>query len=181
MANLLNIVNEDDEVIGQEERAVIHRDGRLHREVHVYFITPDGGLILQHRAKDKDMYPDMLDATVGGHVEIGQSYTEAAIAEASEETGQVITKDDLIDIGKKRQSSVDKVTGKNNNVFKYYFAYVFRGEVGDLQIESGKAIGFEKWPLPRFKDLPDNESKLFVPSTLRFVTEYADRLIDLSR
>ncbi|HZJ41249.1 MAG TPA: hypothetical protein VFD16_03225, partial [Candidatus Saccharimonadales bacterium] len=74
MKSLLNIVDANDNIIGERERAEIHRLGLLHREIHVYFLTPDKKFIFQHRAKDKDSYPDLLDATVGGHVEIGDTY-----------------------------------------------------------------------------------------------------------
>jgi isopentenyldiphosphate isomerase len=85
--NFLEVVNENDEVVGTESRESIHQKGLFHREVHVLFYTPKGEIIFQHRAKDKDMYPDLLDATVGGHVEIGDSYEATAIKEAAEETG----------------------------------------------------------------------------------------------
>jgi len=69
LKQILEIVNENDEVIGLENRTKIHTEGLLHREIHVWFITPNGEIVFQHRAKDKDTYPDKLDATVGGHVE----------------------------------------------------------------------------------------------------------------
>lgn len=119
MKELLNIVDEEDKVIGQAPREEIHKNGLLHREIHVYFITPNQELIFQHRAKDKETFPDLLDATVGGHVEIGHSYEETAIKEAEEETGVKINLSDLIPINKIRKSGVDKITGKINNVFNF--------------------------------------------------------------
>lgn len=94
MAEYLNIVNENDEIIGQETRENIHKQGLLHHEVHVHFITPNKEIIFQHRAKDKDFYPDLLDATVGGHVEIGDTYEKTAIKETREETGLIINEED---------------------------------------------------------------------------------------
>ena len=63
---MLEVVNEQDIVIGLESRSMIHQKGLLHREIHIWFITPEGEIIFQHRAKTKDTYPDKLDATVGG-------------------------------------------------------------------------------------------------------------------
>lgn len=83
----LEVINENDEVIGLESRKVIHQKGLLHREIHILFMTPNREIIFQHRAKDKDTYPDKLDATVGGHVEPGISYEDTAIKECKEETG----------------------------------------------------------------------------------------------
>jgi len=47
------------------------KKGCFIEKIHVWFVTPDGEIIFQRRAKDKDTYPDLLDATVGGHVEPG--------------------------------------------------------------------------------------------------------------
>lgn len=63
---MLEVVDENDNIIGFETRAKVHEQGLLHREIHIFFITPNGEVIFQHRAKDKDTYPDKLDATVGG-------------------------------------------------------------------------------------------------------------------
>ncbi|MCL4437679.1 NUDIX domain-containing protein [Patescibacteria group bacterium] len=77
----LNIVDESGNIIGEETRCNIHKNGLLHKEIHVWFYTPKGEIIFQHRAKNKDVYPDLLDATVGGHVEIGDDYEHAALKE----------------------------------------------------------------------------------------------------
>ena len=117
MAEFLNIVSEDDEIIVPGTRERIHKEGLLHQEVHIYFVTPKKEIIFQHRAKDKDTFPDLLDATVGGHVEIGQSYEETAIKESEEETGVKIDKNDLIFINKFKKHSKDDVTAKINYAF----------------------------------------------------------------
>lgn len=84
---MLEVINENDNIIGLETRSKIHQDGLLHREIHIWFLTPKSEIIFQHRAKDKDTHPDKLDATVGGHVEPKMSYEETAIKECKEETG----------------------------------------------------------------------------------------------
>jgi isopentenyldiphosphate isomerase len=70
---ILNIIDEEGNILGEATRQEIHEKGLLHGEVHVWFYTPDRQLIFQHRAKDKETWPDLLDATVGGHVEIGDT------------------------------------------------------------------------------------------------------------
>jgi isopentenyldiphosphate isomerase len=161
---LLEIVNEQDEVIGQETRDKIHTEGLLHREIHVWFITPDGSIVFQHRAKDKDTYPDLLDATVGGHVEIGQTYEQTAVKETKEETGVDIVMSDLHLLKKVHRRSIDSVTGKINYAFRVQYAYMYRGNIADLKIEKGKAIGFEAWPIEKIFVLSDNEKRLFIPA-----------------
>ncbi|MCX6795686.1 MAG: NUDIX domain-containing protein [Candidatus Falkowbacteria bacterium] len=168
MKELLNIVSEDDEIIGAETREKIHQEGLLHRETHVYFVTPKREIIFQHRAKDKDTYPDLLDATVGGHVEIGDSYEETALKESLEETGIKIDPCDLLLIKKIRKNAEDKVTGKINNVFTSRYLYIYRGDVADLKVEKGKAIGFEVWSMERLTNLSDKERARFIQAILDF-------------
>lgn len=170
MKSILNIVNENDEVIGQETREKIHQDGLLHREVHVYFITPNKEIIFQHRAKDKETYPDLLDATVGGHVEIGDNYEKTALKETLEETGINIKASNLIFINKIKKYSEDKVTNKINNVFNTRYAYIYSGKIEDLKIEPGEALGFEKYSLDKLLSLTDEEKTKFIPFILYLAT-----------
>ena len=168
MKEFLNIVSEDDQIIGQESREKIHQEGLLHREIHVYFVTPNKEIIFQHRAKDKDTYPDLLDATVGGHVEIGDTYEKTAIKETQEETGLIIDTEDLIFLSKTKRRSEDKATGKINNAFRETYIYIFRGDIKDLQIEEGKSLGFEIWPMERLLNIDEADSKRFIPYILDF-------------
>lgn len=170
MKKILNIVNDHDEIISEETRENIHKNGLLHREIHVYFITPNKEIIFQHRAKDKDVYPNLLDATVGGHIEIGDSYEETAIKETGEETGVKIKSSDLILINKIKKYSEDKTANKINNVFNARYVYIYKGDVKDLKIEAGKALGFEVWTLNKLLNLTDEEKTRFIPYVLHFAT-----------
>ncbi len=172
----LNIVDENDNIIGQESREKIHNEGLLHREIHVYFITPDREVIFQHRAKDKDTYPNLLDATVGGHVDLGDSYQEAVIREIKEETGLKVDIDDLVLFSKvRRKAFFDKLTGKVNNAWWENYIYNFKAELSDLKTEKGKALGFESWSMERLKNISEEEKKRFIPYVIDFVL---DNLID---
>lgn len=175
MKESLNIVNEEDEVIGIESREKIHQEGLLHREIHVYFITPKKELIFQCRAKNKDTFPGLLDATVGGHVEIGDSYEKTAVKETREETGIEINPEDLILIKKNKGYGKDLATGKINYAFQNRYLYVFKGQAEDLKVEEGKALGFEFWPLEKLLLLDEGERKKFIPGILNFaVNELAE-------
>ncbi|MCK5320595.1 NUDIX domain-containing protein [Candidatus Parcubacteria bacterium] len=166
----LNIVDENDNILGTEDRKIIHEKGLLHREVHVHFVNFENGIIFQHRAKDKDTFPDLLDATVGGHVEIGDSYEGTAIKETFEETGVKISEKDLIIIDKIHKSSKDEVTGMINHAFQKEFIYIYNGSVDDLKVEEGKALGFEIWPIKKLMNLNDDEKSKFIPCVYGFVT-----------
>ena len=178
--DLLNIVNNNDEIIGTADRKEVHRLGLLHREIHVYFVTPNHEIIFQHRAKDKDTFPDLLDATVGGHVDIGYNYEETAIKETLEETGIKINKDDLILINKIQKGTKDQITNKINNVFNTRYLYIYRGKIADLKIELGKAIGFEVWSIAKIMNITPKERTKFIPYIIDFaindLIEFISRL-----
>lgn len=162
----LNIIDENGNIIGEETRENIHNKGLLHKEIHVWFYTPKGEIIFQHRAKDKDTHPDMLGASVGGHVEIGVDYESAALQELEEETGIKTVKDDIIFIQTVRSKNFDTTTNKTNNVIRAVYAYRYDGKVEDLNIEKGKAIGFESWPFEKIFNISDEDRKRFIPSIL---------------
>ena len=160
----LNTVDESGKIIGEETREDIHNQGLLHREIHVWFYTPIGEIIFQHREKDKDTYPDLLDATVGGHVEIDSDYENTALQELVEETGIKIEKKNLAFIQMVRSKTFDTATDKTNNVIRAIYAYRYEGKVEDLKVEKGKAIGFESWPLEKIFNISDEDKKHFIPS-----------------
>jgi isopentenyldiphosphate isomerase len=164
---ILEVVDANDNVIGQATRQEIHEKGLLHREIHVWFITPKGEIVFQHRAKDKDTYPDLLDATVGGHVEVGDSYEKTAIKEMEEETGIRAKVEDLHFLKKFFKCSEDKVTGMINNTVRSQYAYVYSGKLEDLHVEEGKALGFEAWPIDQLSHLSEDNQKKFISSILQ--------------
>ncbi|MFZ4648958.1 MAG: NUDIX domain-containing protein [Patescibacteria group bacterium] len=171
MEELLNVVNENDEVIGVETREKIHQEGLLHREVSVYFITPDREIIFQRRSKNKSACPDLLGAAVAGHVAAGETYEKTAEREALEETSILINKDDLILVRKDRASQPRSIGKKENNIFRSRYLYVYRGQINDLKIEDNEGAGFESWPIKNLMNMSDIDKLKFVPSTIKFVTE----------
>lgn len=162
----LEIVNENDEVIGLESRRVIHQKGLLHREIHIWFMTPNREIVFQHRAKDKDTYPDKLDATVGGHVDPGMSYDETALKEGKEETGIDLDPLKLKVVKKMRKQSFDEATKLTNNTIRMQYVYLFEGKSEDLKVEDGKAIGFEVWKIDSLPTLSKDEQNKFIPMIL---------------
>jgi isopentenyldiphosphate isomerase len=85
---IFDVVDEQDKVIGQASRQEVHSNPSLiHRVVHVLVFNPEGKLFLQKRSPFKDMQPGKWDTSVGGHVDAGESYEQAAIREMSEELG----------------------------------------------------------------------------------------------
>lgn len=159
---MLEIIDDNDNVIGLETRAKIHQDGLLHREIHIWFLTTKGEIIFQHRAKNKDTYPDKLDATVGGHVEPRMSYEDTAIKECKEETGIDINPSKIIFLTKMRKKSFDEVTGMTNNTIRSQYAYLYKGHISDLRVEEDESEGFEIWKVDNLPSLSKKDKDRFV-------------------
>lgn len=83
----LDVINEEDEVIGKETRKKIHELGLWHRGVHVFLFNEQGQMLIQKRSADRTSSPSLLDCSVSEHVQAGESYFEAAIRGMKEELG----------------------------------------------------------------------------------------------
>ncbi len=84
MANteLVDIVNEKNNVVGSASVAKAHEKKLLHRVVGVFVFDVDGSLYLQTGNKY-----GKIDLPVGGHVQHGETYEDAAKREMLEEIG----------------------------------------------------------------------------------------------
>ncbi len=87
---IFDVVNERDEVIGQNTRREVHRLGLKHRAVHVLVFNKKGDVFLQKRSKSKDTFPGAWDSSASGHVDSGEDYDACAIRELREEIGLVV-------------------------------------------------------------------------------------------
>lgn len=86
-AEMLDVVDADDQVVETLSRGEIHQRHLIHRSVHVLVFADDGRLLLQKRSMQKDECAGMWDTSCAGHVESGQSYAETAPRELEEELG----------------------------------------------------------------------------------------------
>jgi isopentenyldiphosphate isomerase len=85
---IFDVVNERDEVIGQERRAEVHRLGLRHRAVHILLFNGRGELFLQKRSMSKDTWPGRWDSSASGHLDSGEDYEACAVREVREELGR---------------------------------------------------------------------------------------------
>ncbi len=75
-------------VTGQALRSRCHGHPELvHRAAHVMVFHPDGRLLLQKRAMNKQVQPGKWDMSVGGHLSAGDSWEQGVLRELQEELG----------------------------------------------------------------------------------------------
>ena len=129
----------------------------------MWLYMPDGDVILQRRAKGKDLYPGLLDAAVGGHVEAGSDYLATAVAEMREETGIEADSSLLEFVTMYRGKSRDEPTGHTNNFLRAEYMYRYDGRMDDLRVEEGEGSGFEAWSVDCFLPLSEDDRRRIVP------------------
>lgn len=84
---VFDVVNDQDEVIGQAPRSEVHRRKLNHRAVHVLIFNSRGELFLQKRSQQKDCFPGAWDSSASGHLDRGEDYDACALREVREELG----------------------------------------------------------------------------------------------
>ncbi|HBM45565.1 MAG: NUDIX hydrolase [Parcubacteria group bacterium GW2011_GWF2_38_76] len=166
MLEIVDVVDEMDRVVGQIYRDDLREDGPIRRAVHVWFVTRSGEIIFQVRGAKKDTNPNMLDATVSGHIPSGESYSRAAVREVFEETGVLVNPENLYFLGK--ISPTRKGNTIFDPVFRGMFMYVFDKDISSLRIEVGEGAGFEKMHIDDvlFLRKEDDMAKMIVPGIL---------------
>jgi len=107
---LLDLVNQDDEVIGtimrsDYDRLAEEKHGWI-RAIDMFIINSQGQLWIPKRPPHKKIAPNGLDFSCGGHVGSGESYTESALREIEEELNVSLNKDDLEFVKKFRDDDI---------------------------------------------------------------------------
>lgn len=90
MEEYVDILNEiTGEVTGETiSKKEAHKTGVWHGSVHIWIISEDKKkILLQKRCADKDLFPNMWDISVGGHISAGEDSLVSAKRELSEELG----------------------------------------------------------------------------------------------
>ena len=84
---ILDIVDENDRVVGRSPSGEAYTKGLRHRCVFIQVRDTRDRLFVHRRTATKLVFPSLYDMFVGGVVGAGESYDEAALREAEEELG----------------------------------------------------------------------------------------------
>jgi isopentenyldiphosphate isomerase len=83
-----DIIDKSGNIIGKATREECHGNRSLaHRVVHVLVFNSTGDLFLQKRSRDKDIQPGKWDTSIGGHLDLGETFDQAVRREMKEELG----------------------------------------------------------------------------------------------
>ena len=122
MKEYFDIVDENDHIIGKAPREECHSNPNLiHRAVYILVFNSKGQLLLQKRSQHKDLDASKWTASASGHVDLGETYENAAARELEEELGikEKIEFMFALDIYSKQQKMKAKVYKlRSNGPFK---------------------------------------------------------------
>ncbi|MFH0873828.1 MAG: NUDIX hydrolase [Candidatus Komeilibacteria bacterium] len=132
---LLDLVDENDKVIGCQKRSEIYAQGISNfRVVNAFLVNSNNELWIPRRSADKRIYPLCLDMSMGGHVASGETYEQAFKRETQEELNIDIEKADVRLLGHLTpvkddvsahmnvyEIKSDQVPNYNNNDFTEYY------------------------------------------------------------
>jgi len=149
---LFDIVDEQDQVIGQEFRSVVHELGLWHRGAHVLLFTQDHKMIVQQRSKTKSQSPLALDCSVSEHVIAGETYLEATIRGLKEELG-------LTGINIEPMVKFKMNYGLNDNEI----SVIFKGtsELENIQFDPGEIERVDAFTLEELQSLLKQKTDTF--------------------
>lgn len=116
MDEYLDLVNENDEVIGKKLRSEVYAEHLSNfRVINAFVKNSKGELWIPRRAADKRIFPLCLDMSVGGHVESGEGYDQTFKRETLEELN--------VDIDMVAYKLLGHLTPHNDNVSAFMQVY----------------------------------------------------------
>jgi protein-tyrosine-phosphatase/8-oxo-dGTP pyrophosphatase MutT (NUDIX family) len=117
-----DVVSENNEPEGYRLPVpLINQRGLWHRGVHAIVSTPNGGIVVQKRSKNIYFAPNLIDISLGGHVDDGEAPETAMVREFSEELSYKIYKKDLKFMELYKQAMWHPHYNIHNRVFVYTY------------------------------------------------------------
>ena len=92
---LIDIYDSDMNLLGISSKLQAHQEGLWHKAGHCWIITEDGNIWLQLRGSDKQLYPNLLDISCAGHIQIGETPKSGTLREIEEEIGISLKENNL--------------------------------------------------------------------------------------
>ncbi len=131
---LVDIVDNDDNIVGQATWDEMHEKNLIHRAANVFVFNSKGEVFVHRRAVRLPLYPGMWDVKLGGVVKAGESYENAAKREIEEEGGIKNAKIEFLFSTQFRS----KHNNNNRKVFKCIYNDKMR--LQKEEVESGKFV-----------------------------------------
>ena len=117
---ILDVVDRNDNVIGQKNRSELHKEYSGFRAINVFLLNTEGQIWIPRRAAHKTSFSLCLDMSCGGYVKCGENYEDALKREVKEELA--------LDIEYYSCRLLGYLTPYNDNVSMFMKVYEIRSE-----------------------------------------------------
>ncbi len=145
---ILEIVDEKNNVIGQAARLECYKKGLLHRAINVFVFNSKEEVFLQRRSKKKFGFPLFWDLSCSEHVKPGESFKKAAKRGLKEELGIQAEPEEIIPIH--RIDNTDEKKRYLDSELMVTFKVIFDGKfkLDPKEVSDGKFFNIKEFPTP---------------------------------
>lgn len=120
MTEYIDIVDHNNNIIGQASRQEAHKKDLMHRAAHI-IVSHNDLVFLQLRAPQKSLFPNKWDSSAAGHLAVGEDYHKAAARELKEELGLDLS--NLTDSLYKNLVEIGSLPASENNGYEFVKIY----------------------------------------------------------
>ena len=147
LQELLFVVDENNNPIKPQPRAVVHKKEIWHRSTDVWVINSKREVLCQKRSFRKDINPGFWESFFGGHILAGEGEVVNAVNEMYEELGIKIKPEDLHFFKIVKDSSGNTSKGFAHRQFKYVFWLKTDDELDSFNLEEDEMDEIKWVPL----------------------------------
>ncbi|MBU2940357.1 NUDIX domain-containing protein [Lacinutrix sp. C3R15] len=179
MDELIDIVTKTGLLTGKSAlKSEIHAKGHYHNTAHIWLYTKKGEVLLAQRAASKIICPLLWDVSVAGHVDAGETITQAAIREVKEEIGLSILEKDLEKIGV-FDCFQNYTNGIIDNEFHHTFITELQVDFSTLVYQNEEVEALKLVTISKFKTLLNNSENNhhFIASNYNYYMKVLDAII----
>ena len=159
-------------------KSLARKEGLMYSVSHLWIYNSKGEILLQHRCKEKKLYPNKWDISVAGAVDSGENPKQAAIREAKEEIGLVIDENKLKEVFTFNENyTYNKM---KINEFAHVFFLKYNGSLNSLKLqkeEVDKVKFFSKKELELIIKEKNEEHLIWTNESFIRVLELISKLI----
>lgn len=163
MDELIDILNAEGKPSGKTcMKTFAHKNGTLHASVHIWIFDDKQNILIQQRASNKDVFPNLWDISVAGHISAGEQPLTSAIREIEEEIGITVSENQLlfIDTFRKKIKHSEKLI---DNELHYVYVCNLNFKLEDLKIQKEEVALVKAIPINTLIKCIENNSLNFVP------------------
>ena len=159
---LIDICDENNNLLGiKKMKSEAHKNGLWHRASHIWIYNSTGEILLQLRAKEKPLYPDMWDISAAGHISADEDPVTAGLREVEEEIGLKLKKEDLYFFTIRKHKAIFRDI--KNNEFYYIYFFMFDEEIRQLKLQKEEVQKIQFFPIDKIEEELKTNMGKYVP------------------